>query len=443
MIEIILTLLTATVAGLFAGIMPGIGSSALMLTSLPILFLLPPELCIIFYAMAVQSAQFSGSVSAINFGMLGELTSYPALKERDYILKNNLQQTALKFTAIGSVLSCVIPILLLYPLLAWFQQHSLILRTEFTLGVMLIILIFCVWYKSNSKKMNFFLVAFGVMISQIGLTDTHGTAGGREFLTFNQPFMYQGFPMIVVLGGLIAIPLITKYIKWNDDLKPANLDVPVQKMNFPLISSIRGGLLGLFTGLLPAVGTALGSNLAWKVEKKFFPDDNHTSVMARLTSAESANNGSQITVLVPLLVLGIAIVPSEMILLSVINTKYWMPGESTWMMGGLNFYQWLMAGLVTSSLICYTVCYTFIKVISGWVGRNLNLINKICVLVMATAVFYAGSLIEARIFFMSTFVMFSLVGIYFRRLDFIPLVAGYFIGDILIATIEILTFLYG
>jgi TctA family transporter len=423
--------------------MPGIGSSALMLTSLPLLFILPPELCIIFYAMAVQSAQFSGSVSAINFGMLGELTSYPALAERNYILKNNLQKTALKFTAIGSILSCIIPILMLYPLLNWFQQHSLILRTEFTLAVMLIILFFCVWYKSNPKILNFFLVGLGVLISQIGLSNSHGADGGREFLTFDQPIMYQGFPMIVVLGGLVAIPLITKYIRWNENFRTTDLNVPVHPMKFPLVSSIRGGILGLFTGLLPAVGTALGSNLAWKVEKKFFPNDDHVSVMARLTSAESANNGSQITVLVPLLVLGIAIVPSEMILLSVLKTKHWMPGESSWTMAGLNFYQWLMAGLVTSSIICYTLCYTFIKVISGWIGRNLNLINKICVLVMAAAVFYAGSLIEARTFFMSTFVIFSLIGIYFKRVDFIPLVAGYFIGDILVETIEILTFIYG
>lgn len=443
MIEIILTLLSATVAGLFAGLMPGIGSSALMLTSLPVLFVLPPELCIIFYAMAVQSAQFSGSVSAINFGMLGELTSYPALAERNYILKNNLQQTALKFTAIGSVLSCVVPILCLYPLLTWFQQHSLILRSEFTLAVMLSILGFCLLYKSNPKMLNLFLVSMGVLISQIGLQNPGTESEPREFLTFDLPFMYQGIPMIVVIGGLIAMPLIVKYINWRQDFTEVPASVPLHRMKFPLLSSIRGGLVGLFTGLIPAVGTVLGSNLAWKVEKTFFPRDDHRSVMARLTSAESANNGSQITVLVPLLVLGIAIVPSEMILLSVIKTKYWMPGESTWVMAGLDFYQWLIIALVASSVICYTVCFTFIKLISGWLGRNLNLINKICVLIMAAAVFYAGSMVEARVFFMSTFLIFSAVGLYFKQVDFIPLVAGYFIGDILYETIEVLTFLYG
>ena len=440
MLEIIITLLSATVAGLLAGLMPGIGSSALMLTSLPLLYQLPPELCIIFYAMAVQSAQFSGSVSAINFGMMGELTSYPALAERNYILKNNLQLTALKFTALGSILSCIVPILCLYPLLTWFQNQSIILRTDFTMLIMLIIILFCIFYKSNSKIMNLFLVSGGVIISQIGLRNQ--SAGEREFLTFDQPFMYGGIPMIAVLGGLLAIPLINKYIVWKEKTTNIDLNVTETKIKFPFWSSIRGGILGLFTGLLPAIGTAIGSNLAWRVERIFFPKDDPTSVISRLTSAESANNGSQITVLVPLLILGIAIVPSEMILLSVIETKSWMPGESTWMLMNLNFYEWLMVSLITSSIICYLVCYTFIKIISNWIGKHLNLINKLCILIMAVAVFYAGYLVEARTFFMSCFIIFSLIGILFKKIDFIPLVAGYFIGDILIDTILILSFIY-
>jgi len=441
MIEIILTLLSATVAGLFAGLMPGIGSSALMLTSLPLLYHLPPELCIIFYALAVQASQFSGSVSAINFGMMGELTSYPALAERNYILNNRLQHTALKFTAIGSILSCIIPILMLYPLLEWFRQHSLIMRTDFVLGVLIVIVLFCLLYKKNSKPINLLLVATGIFISQIGLR-SQGSAE-REFFTFDQPFMYGGIPMIAVLGGLIAVPLIWRYIDWKADVDNSRIDAIRNSLKFPLISSLRGGLLGLFAGLLPAVGTSIGSNLAWKVESKFYPGNDHKSVMARLTSAESANNGSQITVLVPLLILGIAIVPSEMILLSVIETKAWIPGQSFWTFYGLGFYSWLMITLIISALICYLVSYVFIKSISTWLENNLRLINRITILIMSVAVFYAGSLVEARIFFVSCFVLLAMIGVYFKKIDFIPLVAGYFIGDILIDTIIILSFIYG
>ena len=62
---------------------------------------------------------------------------------------------------------------------------------------------------------------------------------------------------------------------------------------------------------------------------------------------------------------------------------------------------------------------------------------------MAISVFYAGSLVEARTFFVSCFILLSFIGVLFKKIDFIPLVAGYFIGDILIDTIVILSFIYG
>jgi TctA family transporter len=208
------------------------------------------------------------------------------------------------------------------------------------------------------------LVSIGIILSQIGLR-SQGSAE-REFLTFGQPFMYGGIPMISVLGGLIAIPLIMQYMNWQEEISYTYKSKEKKDINFPVWSSIRGGLIGLFTGLLPAIGTQIGSNLAWRIEKIFYSKNNDKSVLSRLTSAESANNGSQITVLVPLLILGIAIVPSEMILLSIIDTKSWIPGQSSWTLLGFGFYPWLMITLIMSSFICYLVCSVFVNLISKW-----------------------------------------------------------------------------
>ena len=62
---------------------------------------------------------------------------------------------------------------------------------------------------------------------------------------------------------------------------------------------------------------------------------------------------------------------------------------------------------------------------------------------MTAAVIYAGGLVEAKTFFLISFAVLSIVGVIFKKVDFIPLVAGYFIGDIFIDTIVILQFLYG
>jgi len=441
MLETLLTIFSGTLAGLIAGIMPGLGSSALMLTALPVLYYLPPEVCIIYYAVAIQASQFSGSVSAINFGMMGELTSYPALAERRYILDNNLQKTALKYTAIGSMIACVIPILMLYPMLEWFKSHTVLMRTDVLTGILLIILLFCLLYKKNSYWINFILIAAGIFVSQIGMRNQG--ASESTFFTFGQSWLYGGIPMISVLGGLIAVPLIVEYMRWNNIKDAVDIKVgPEPLVRFPFFSVLRGSVLGLFTGLVPAIGTQIGSNIAWAVEKKFKPKNTIEDTIARLTSAESANNGSQITVLIPLLVIGLAIVPSEMILLSVLEIKFWIPGESTWAMAGYGFYTWLMVSLIISACISFILSYTLLSAITPFLRKNLTLLNKFCILLMTVAVFYSGSLVESRLFFVASFVFFSAIAIWLKKVDFIPMVAGYFVGDALIDNIEILLFLW-
>jgi putative tricarboxylic transport membrane protein len=441
LIETLLTIFSGTLAGLIAGIMPGLGSTALILSAMPLLYYLPPEVCIIYYAVAIQASQFSGSVSAINFGMMGELTSYPALAERRFILDHNLQKTALKYTAMGSMIACVIPILMLYPMLEWVKSHTLLMRTDTLTAILLVILIFAIFYKKNKQWVNLLLAVLGVGVSQIGLV----SPGGEEtnFFTFGLTWLYGGVPMISVIGGLISMPLIVEYIRWNKledaiDIKTG----PEPEVRFPFFSVLRGSILGLFTGLVPAVGTQIGSNLAWAVEKKFKPANTIEDTIARLTSAESANNGSQITVLVPLLVIGLAIVPSEMILLGILELKGWVPGESTWAMASFGFYAWLMFSLIASAFISFLICYTFVGVISPILRKNLTLLNKFCIIIMTAAVFYSGSLIESRLFFLSTFAFFSFIAIYFKNISFIPLVVGYFVGDALVDNIEILLYLW-
>jgi putative tricarboxylic transport membrane protein len=439
--ELLFIILTAIVTGLIVGLLPGVGSSYIMLTSLPLLYLLPPELCIIYYAVATQSSQFSGSVSAINFGIIGELTSYPALSERNYILQHNLQTTALKFTALGSVLACVVSVLLLYPMLAWFQTQSLIMRTDFIFFITTMIIVFCIFYKKNTPWINMLLIVAGLIISQIGLQSTGFSES--KFLTFDQPFLYGGIPMISVLAGLIAVPLITRHRDWQ--VNSSNIHIHYTKdqlTRFPLLSSLRGNASGMIAGLIPAIGTQLGSNLAWAIEKKLYPNDNHQSVMARLTAAESANNSSQITVLIPLLMLGIAIVPSEMILLSVIETKFWMPGQETWQLYGMGFYQWLTVALTLCSIVCFVACYSLLSWINPWLKSNLNLLNKICILLVLAAVIYSGSLVDAKVFFLACFLFFSVITIVFDKIDFVPLVAGYFVGDVFVNSFVILRFMY-
>jgi putative tricarboxylic transport membrane protein len=442
MIDFLPILFLAIGAGFVSGLLPGIGSSALMIASLPLLFALPPEFCIVYYVVAVQASQFSGSVAAVNFGMLGELTSYPALRERNLIVRHNLQRRALQFTAIGSMIACVIPVLLLLPLMDIVRTSSFIMRTDFLFAVACSIMFVCMFLKTNHVIVNTILIVVGVIMSQIGYQGEGSAA--REFLTFGQPFLYAGIPFIAVLTGLIAVPLLVRHTVWRYSIQD-NITASVEQESntkLPIFSILRGTLLGLIAGLVPVIGTQMSSYIAWFSERKLHPGLDSTKVLQRLCAAESANNSSAVAVIIPLLLLGIAIVPSEMILLSVIQTMSWMPDGEHLKIGQLEFYQYLTLSVICCAGISYTLCYSLVQFISAGIHKHIKTINLAALFVLLVAVIYSGSLVEARLFFVSCFLVLACLALFFAKTDFMPLVIGYFVGDTLVDSTKVLNFLY-
>ena len=81
-----LLLISAPFIGLLVGLMPALGATLLLILMYPFLVTFDVATLIMFYAIVVGARDFSGSVSALNFGLLGEVTSVPILKERNTIV---------------------------------------------------------------------------------------------------------------------------------------------------------------------------------------------------------------------------------------------------------------------------------------------------------------------------------------------------------------------
>ena len=97
-------------------------------------------------------------------------------------------------------------------------------------------------------------------------------------------------------------------------------------------SSIRGSLIGSFIGFVPHVGTSVGTNLSYAFErylgkrKGTYRDDGDVK---SLISAETSNNATNMTGLMPLLLIGIPISGSETLLLSLIEINTYIINYTT------------------------------------------------------------------------------------------------------------------
>lgn len=439
--EIILAILSGAFGGLIVGFLPGIGATILMLTSMPILLTWHPASAIIFYATAIQASHFSGSVASINFGLLGEATSDPALRERPIVVSNNFEQSALKYTALGSFLACVLALFFVQVAYDVFSMSTIALRTDFSVMILIIILSACVFWKNNPITVNAFLVLIGITLGHIGQHSSSSSVDEYHFLTFGLPELFNGVPSFVVLASFLAMPALIKFRTIN------LVDFSKQHKNqtttsFPIVSFLRGTFIGLFAGLIPMIGNMISSNLAWTVEKRFKQQNNVSDSMSRLVSAESANNSSQITVLLPLLILGIAIVPSEIILLSILEYKDWMMMLTNWTFLDLTLLTWIALGATIGCTISYLVCYTFVLPISLFLRNHLQKLNWITLIIMVISVTYLGMQIENEFFYIFAFICFSFVAYVYKEIDFIPLVAGFLLSDSIFYKLPTLFMIY-
>ena len=74
-------LLFSPLIGLIIGLMPALGATVAMLLLYPLLATMDVYAVIIFYAVIISCKEFSGSISAICFNLLGEITSAPVINK--------------------------------------------------------------------------------------------------------------------------------------------------------------------------------------------------------------------------------------------------------------------------------------------------------------------------------------------------------------------------
>lgn len=442
MLTMITIIAIGIMAGLLIGILPGVGHPMLMLIAFSFLMVLPPELALIFYITSVQASEFSGSVSALSFGLLGEVTSQPALSERPIVASHQSLDTALRYTAIASVIGCLFVMIPFPFLLEWFREQPFMMKTStVTVFACLVFLSVLLW-KENKFITNLLLLTAGLVMSQIGFDSNGGGSTEKHFLTFGMSFLFDGIPTITVISSFIAMHAWYQYRQISTagfqtfERKPPS--VP-----FPWVSSLRGTAVGTIVGLIPMVGSILSSNIAHAMETRYHPGTDLKSSLSRLTAAEAANNSSFISVMIPLLVFGLAIIPSQMVLTTYLEIKAWTPAYlDSWQLSGIGFYGWISLALAISAVVSYFFCYIIVRPFAEFLCRHLSLLNIITFTVMFGTVIYAGMQAMNIVFFIFCFLLFSLIAWKYRSISFIPLVAGFLLGEQTVENFYILMRLY-
>jgi len=420
MFELINPAVIGIVAGAISGCIPGIGNFASLIILFPYLINLDPLQILILYVALTTISQYIGSIPAITFGIPGESSSVPAVIESRNLKTPELIYQAIVGSAIGSTFGGIVVLAVTWLALDWliYSVHFFNTLVQFFLYCAILIGIIFV-FKENRYWVNIMMIMTGFLLGLIGYNKWTETT----YLTFNNDFLFQGLPMIVIVIVLLGIPEILKNYKTK--LQYKNITHRPGSIRFDWIQSSWYSLLGFLGGLTPGLTTTMSSQLAWidaKVRKKDPVD--------RIIASETANNAGAFSQLLPLMLLGIPLIGSEALVLGLLEGKGFRLDMTTFD----DIFIVVGISLLFINIIGLCLAWPLAKHIVKLFRLNIKKIYTIIFLLFVMIILYVGHINYQTSYYLTVAICLLPLAYVLRRVDTMPLIFAFLIHDRMIDT---------
>lgn len=314
---VLVAVFAGVLIGILVGAVPGLNGAVGISLLLPLTFAMPPQIGLLLLGGIYMGCMYGGSITAILINVPGDVVAAPVAMEGYPMTQQGRSKEALYYSIFSSMAGGIVGVLVLIfftPPLARFALQFGPAEMFFIALSGLII----VGALSGSILKAAFAVLFGLFISTIGLDQI----AGADRFTFGQADLRSGVSVVPVVLGLFCIAEMIS----NIGKKPSEL-VQYREQTISRWTVIReilrnkfllakGGAIGTFVGLLPGVGTTLAVFMSYAEAKRasktpeLFEKGNPEGIIA----AESANNATVGSSLVPLLALGVPGSPTTAII---------------------------------------------------------------------------------------------------------------------------------
>lgn len=409
-------------SGVFAGLVPGVGVFTTLVLLYPFLYTLSLNEIFILYVPLIVISQFVGSIPALFFKIPGESTSLVAT-EYGHNLFMKGEHDLVPLTALGSfvatILSAILFVLIAKADMSWITNTF---KSSFLLIMILISFIIITATSKNKPIMSLVLLLLGVLIGNIG----YNVGTGETLFTFNTSWLYLGVPLLSFMSGVYIVPQILNmgHTEVNSNvLSKAYTNVwPQFKQNF--LTMINGSVLGYICGFIPIIGKIVGVNLARFV----YVRSDRRSVIA----AESSNNASIFSALIPLFVFGIPITLGEILIVNIAETTVFDLQE--------NFFTILQSGIlpiliVLSGIIGLLIAWPLATQMTVFYKLPHIILKTLLIGLVMTSIVYVGMLNGTLWYNLIIFFIFLPLGWTLRRHDLLPILFGFIFAKMCVTMI--------
>jgi putative tricarboxylic transport membrane protein len=411
--EHFLAISAGSLLGMAIGILPGMGILIAMIISAPFLITWAPVDIFLFYAALTQISQFTGSVTTMYTGIAGEPSGIPTVAELPRLPASQYGDT-IAAAAVGSFVAAILSIAACWILAAHLSAMSYFLRTELVSMLFVFALIGVIKYSSDDLKTSIGLCLAGILLGLVGYNTNLETG----ILTFGNSSLTAGVPWDIVLLCLFTFPQLYRLSNSAVTVNHIPTSFKWPRLNYLRITQYSA--VGFVGGLMPGLAMIFSSMLSYNITCRTTTDPRE-----RIISAETANNAGAVSQLIPLIIFGLPLVPSEAIALSLMELKGFTASISS-------------ASIIFGATALLQMAVAAIGLIMAWplvtqvliiLRTNLKLFRAGILAILVLAILYQAWLDYNMIFVLQCMVCLLILGWALRLKDTTGLIFGYFIGD--------------
>lgn len=340
--------LLGAVIGTLIGVLPGLGPTSTISMLLPVTFSLGPIPSIIMLAGIYYGSQYGGSTTSILLNTPGESSSVMTCVDGHAMTKQGRAGVAIFTAGFSSFIAGCLATFLIAVFSPPLSNLAFLFGPAEYCMLMAFGLITVGLLTTGDLLRGIGMALIGILIGFVG-TDM---ASGLSRYTFNILDLEDGIGFVSVAIGIFAIGEITKNITSNIEMQAYTGKVSI----FPtwaefkriIPSSLRGGIVGSFFGLIPGGSAAISSYAAYALDKKVsrYRDEFGKGAIEGVAAPEAANNAASQTGFIPLLSFGLPENAVMALMLGALVMNGVQPGP-----GMLDKQPELFWGLIVSMLI--------------------------------------------------------------------------------------------
>ena len=418
--------------GMILGFLPGLSGPVGLALLIPFTFKMKELDMLVLMLSIYTGAIYGGAITAITINTPGAPSNIATVLDGYPMSKKGQTERALGISlgssAIGGIFGCTILLLLAEPIAN--------VALKFGYSEMFMVGIFgisVVGSLANDFWKALYAGAFGILLGTVGTSQSgviRGTMGIIDLM--------DGFPMIPVLVGLIALPELVEMItgkagsvvisKTGNNLSKIihGMFEPIKRIWLTLVNAV----IGTIVGILPAAGAQIAGMLSYNLTKQFSKKSESfgTGIEEGIIAPETANNASEGGALATMFVLGIPGSTATALILAALELKGWLPGPRLFLenkeviytaFSSLFMQQFVM--LIVGMFMC-VLCAKIVRVPKSYLVPS--------VVVFATLGAFSNKYV---LFDCILLIIFGVLGWFMKKYDFpvLPAILGYILGGIL------------